>query len=396
MKVALLHDWLTGMRGGERCLEQFLDLYPDADIYTLLHVPGTTSPRIDSRVKGTSFIQKIPGARALYRHCLPLYPLAVRGFDLSSYNLVISLSHAAVKNVRITNPRALHVSYCFTPMRYIWDQAGSYFGALTPILSPILFGLRRWDKKGADAVDHFVSISKFVGARIRCFYERDATVIYPPVSTEWVSEGATPFDTLRRGEAFLYAGALVPYKRPELVVEAFNRINEELWLVGAGPEEKKLKRIAGPKIKFFGHVSDAVLASLYRKCRALVFPGIEDFGMIPVECMAAGRPVIGVYDGGLKESIIGVKPWETREEWSTLLDSGKATGVFIKPEKCDTLSALISSVYFFIAHESAFTPEACKAQASNFSSERFRSAWGNLMQELQLQGSDAKTKATAF
>ncbi len=370
MRVAIVHDWLTGMRGGERCLSAFLAIYPEADIFTLLHVPGATSAEIDRRVKATSFLQRIPGGRRLYRHMLPLYPLAVRGFDLDEYDLVISLSHAAAKNVIIRNPSTVHICYCFSPMRYVWDQAYEYFGAMTPVLWPVLRALRSWDKRGANGVRQFVAISEFVAARIRCFYGRSAAVVYPPVDTSWIR--APEESRFSRGEAFLYAGALVPYKRPELVIEAFNHINEPLWVVGGGPLEKKLRRMANSNIHFVGQVPDAELAEYYRHCRALVFPGTEDFGMVPIECMAAGRPVIGIYDGGLKETLLGIRPWDKKSRAECV--SNEPTGVFIKPDG-NMLSSTISGIYYFIDHEEAFLPEACRRQAACFGVNQFLHGW---------------------
>ncbi|MFM1849081.1 MAG: hypothetical protein RL417_2555, partial [Pseudomonadota bacterium] len=161
MKVAIIHDWLTGLRGGERCLQAFLEMYPEADIFTLVHVPGSTAPEIDARVKETSFLQKLPGVRRYYRALLPLFPRAIRSFDLSGYDLVVSLSHAAAKNVQVPQG-TLHLCYCFTPMRYIWDQVGVYFGRFTPLLWPIIRALRSWDRRGSKGVDHFIAISDFV------------------------------------------------------------------------------------------------------------------------------------------------------------------------------------------------------------------------------------------
>jgi glycosyltransferase involved in cell wall biosynthesis len=370
MRVALIHDWLTGVRGGERCLSAFVALYPDADIFTLLHVPGATSQEIDARVAQTSFLQRIPASRRFYRHLLPLYPFAVRGFNLDSYDLVISLSHAAAKNVTIRNPHTIHLCYCFTPMRYVWDQSYEYFGRLTPVLWPMLRALREWDRRGAEQVSRFIAISEFVAARIRCFYGKDADVVYPPVDTSWIKPREDGRFT--QGEAFLYAGALVPYKKPDLVVEAFNQIGEPLWIVGSGPEEKRLRKIAKSNIHFFGQVPDAELAQYYLHCRALIFPGTEDFGLVPVECMAAGRPVIGTYDGGLCESVRGVRPWD--RESVLRCSKGNATGVFIKPQK-DLLSSIITSVYFFLEHEEAFLPQSCRRQAECFGVNEFFQRW---------------------
>ena len=264
-RVALVHDWLTGMRGGERCLEAFLKLYPDADVLTLLHKPGSCSPMIEERVTQTSFLQRIPGISKYYRLFLPLYPMAIKSLDTRGYDFVISLSHAAAKNVKIHSD-TVHVSYCFTPMRYAWDQVQSYFGKITPLLWPILMALRKWDKRRSTSVDHFVSISRFVSARIRCFYGRASTVIYPPVDTDWIPTTSAESP----GEAFLYAGALVPYKRPDLAVRACTELGLPLWVAGTGSEEERLRKIAGPSVKFLGRVSDEELASLYEIGRAHV------------------------------------------------------------------------------------------------------------------------------
>lgn len=369
MKVALVHDWLTGLRGGERCLQAFLHLYPGADIFTLLHVPGSTDAAIDRRVKETSFLQNVPFASKVYRLCLPLYPAAIRRFDFSGYDLVVSLSHAAAKN--ITVPKGVpHLCYCFTPMRYIWDQARFYFGAATPALWPIISGLRRWDCSQSEQVLAFSAISRFVAARIRCFYGRDAEVIYPPVETSWIE----PARAGTFGEAFLYAGALVPYKRVDLVIQAFNALGEKLWIVGKGPEEKKLRALAKSNIEFFGYVPDRELAAFYRRSRALIFPGIEDFGLIPLECMAAGRPVIALNDGALRETLNGVKHWQTGA-----LEPAKASGVFIQKTNSGDAPAqvdsIVSAVYYFLKNEEKFQVDSCVAQARAFSPKRFFESW---------------------
>lgn len=370
MKVALVHDWLTGMRGGERCLEAFINLYPNADVFTLLHIPGSTSALIDERVRGTSFLNSLPKVQRYYRGLLPLYPAAIKGFSFSGYDLVVSLSHAAAKNIAVPAD-VPHISYCFTPMRYIWDQAYTYFGSLTPPLWPLLTQLRRWDVEGSNGVTHFVAISKFIEARIRCFYRRRSIVIAPPVDTSWIAPSdGTP------GEAFLYAGALVPYKRPDLVVEAFNKLGEKLYVVGTGPELAKLKSLAASNITFTGYVSDNELSEYYRRCRALVFPAKEDFGMIPVECMAAGRPVIGLNSGGLAETVKGVKVGSPLEEFEG------ATGVFLKDREDPSVSSLVEAVAFFMKHEERFVSSACLERASLFSPATFEQKWRSLVSEI--------------
>jgi glycosyltransferase involved in cell wall biosynthesis len=354
------------MRGGERCLEHFLALYPDAEIVTLIHVPGTTTAAIDCRVKQTSFLNRLPGVRNYYRILLPLFPLATSMLDLRGYDLVVSLSHAAVKNIKVPAGTP-HYCYCFSPMRYIWDQAKEYVGALTSSLAyPILKLLRGWDTAGAERVTKFCAISDFVAARIRCYYKKKAAIVYPPTNTSWI----TPYsqESFRQGEAFLMAGALVQYKHPERIIQAFNEMQLPLWVVGSGPMETTLKKMAGPTIIFCGRIDDAHLAEKYRDCRALVFAGQEDFGLIPVECMAAGRPVIALNAGGVSESVIGVTPTEMHIDFT-----GK-TGVLYE-ELNDPVESLKKGVTFFLKHEEKFQPRACIEQSKKFSPEVFFNAW---------------------
>jgi glycosyltransferase involved in cell wall biosynthesis len=360
MKVALVHDWLTGMRGGERCLEAFLSIYPDADIHTLIHVPGSTSALIDERVRGTSWLQMLPKAGTIHRLLLPLYPSAARSLRLSGYDLVISLSHAAAKNVAVPEGTR-HICYCFTPMRYIWDQSDQYFGPARLGLWPIIKGLRSWDVRGAAGVTDFVAISRFIAARIRCYYQRSSSIVYPPVNTSWIA----PAEEGSCGEAFLYAGALVPYKRPDLIVEAANRLKLPLWVVGGGPMEAALRKQAGPTVVVRGRCSDEELAEYYRRCRALILPGVEDFGMMPVECMAAGRPVIGRRFGGTADTI--------------QVDEGRSTGLLIRGNRHSlTVDDIAESLTRFMLIEERFSVKACREQAARFSPEVFLQSWSSV------------------
>ena len=375
------------MRGGERCLEMFLRLYPEADVFTLLHVRGSTSPLIDARVKRTSFVQWLPFSKHYYRALLPLYPAAAASLSLDGYNLVISLSHAAAKNVTV--PRAIpHVCYCFSPMRYIWDQAQHYFGRGLPAAWPLIKSLRHWDLEGARGVDEFVGISYFVAARIRCYYRRLAEVIYPPVETSWI----TPRKEGEQGSAFLYAGALVPYKRVDVVVEAFNRLGWPLWIVGTGSEAKKLKKQARANITFVGRVKDDELAQYYRNCRALVFPGTEDFGMIPVECLAAGRPVVGAFSGGLAESVAGMRPWTNDYE----IEPRNATGVFMNPYCKNPVEALIGALRVFVEHEGEYTSAACVERSGCFSPDQFITAWESFLRRKGLAAFALKRRESKY
>lgn len=353
MRVALVHDWLTGMRGGERCLEVFCELFPDADLFTLLHVPGSVAPVIERRRIVTSFVQRLPGAATRYRHYLPLFPRAVEAFDLRGYDLVISTSHCVAKGARPA-PGALHLCYCFTPMRYVWDLYGEYFGRglLTrALMPPVAAALRAWDRKTSARVGHFAGISGFVADRIRRCYGREAEVIYPPVD---VSRYELADD--REGDYYLVVSALVPYKRVDLAIAAAGRLGRRLLVVGAGPESARLAKMAGPGVEFLGWRSDDEIARLYRGCRALLFPGLEDFGIVPLEAMAAGRPVIAYGAGGALETVVPLGGDEP------------ATGVFFAEQ---TVEALVGAMREFETAADRFVPKALRARAEAFDRPRF-------------------------
>jgi glycosyltransferase involved in cell wall biosynthesis len=385
-RVAIIHDWLTGLRGGERCLEAFLRIYPHADIFTLVHVPGTTTPQIDARVRQVSFLRFIPAIAKVYRAFLWLYPAAVSSLRLDGYDLIISLSHAAAKNVTV--PKGVpHICYCFTPMRYIWDQARSYFRGLAFYAAqPILQALRWWDVKGAGRVTHFVAISSFVSARIRKFYGRESVVIAPPVRMQ--ADVELSLDAAQQSlfdgvdeTFFLCAGALVPYKRIDVAIQAFNELKLPLWVVGGGPELERLRQLAGPTIRFLGRVDDAVLWECYRRCRALIFPGIEDFGIVPVECLSSGRPVIGIDAGGVGESVLGYRLWSGKS-----LVPQRASGVFIPKSACGDPVALAQAVKYFCEVESAFDPMVAKNRAAGFSYSTFFGAWAEFARNVGIDG----------
>src|SRR5574337_279366 len=309
-RVALIHDWLTGMRGGERCLETLCELFPGADIFTLLHVQGSVSKTIEERRIRTSVIQSLPFAAGRYRYYLPLFPWAIEQFELDGYDLVLSSSHCVAKGVK-PPPDALHIAYLYTPMRYIWDMQDAYTGRMGPVsrlmLRAIAERLRRWDIAVNARVDHFIAISQHVADRIRRHYGREAEVIYPPVET-------TRFHIAERtDDYYLVAGAFAPYKRIDLAIEAFNRLRRRLLIVGEGQEAARLQRLAGPTIEFLGCRSDREVADLLSRCRALVFPGEEDFGILPVEAMACGRPVIAYGRGGVTETVIPLNSFEARD-----------------------------------------------------------------------------------
>ena len=304
MAVALVHDWLTGMRGGERVLEALCGMYPDADIFTLYHRRGSVSAGIERHRIRTSFVQRLPLAGTYYRQYLPLFPMAVEQFDLDPYDLVISSSHCAAKAV-VPSRRARHLCYCHSPMRYAWDQFDAYFGpARTGRLAsrwfyrPLLARLARWDASTATRVHRFVANSTHVAERIRRYYNRAATVVYPPVDTIFFQPAA-----ISPGSHFLIVSALVPYKRIELAIEACDRVGAALRIVGDGPDRARLEARAGRTVEFLGRLSDEAVRDEYRRALAVVLPGEEDFGIVPVEAQACGRPVVALGRGGALETV---------------------------------------------------------------------------------------------
>ena len=305
MAVALVHDWLTGMRGGERVLEALCGLYPDADIFTLVHHPGAVSATIERHRIITSFIQRLPLARSHYRHYLPLFPAAIERLNLSAYDLVLSVSTCAAKAV-IVPGHARHLCYCNSPMRYAWDQFDTYFGparkgylASRFLYRPVMARLARWDAATAARVHRFVGNSAHVAGRIRRYYGREATIVYPPVDTTFFH----PADVIP-GPHFLIVSALVPYKRIELAIAACARVGARLRIVGEGPDRATLEAGAGPHVEFLGHLSDEEVRNEYRRARAVLLPGEEDFGIVTVEAQACGRPVVALGRGGALETVI--------------------------------------------------------------------------------------------
>ena len=303
MKVALVHDWLTGLRGGERVLEQLCLLHPDADIFTLVHVPGSAGPIIERHRITASFINRLPQKH--YRNYLPLFPAAIESLDLRGYELVLSTSHAVAKGCR-PQAGATHVSYIHTPMRYVWDQFEAYFGPGRAGLPTRIAArtvapfLRGWDVRSTARAHGLIANSKFVAERIRRFWNRTAdAVVYPPVDTSRFVPSADGAD-----DYALIVSALVPYKRVELAVSAFSRLKRKLLVAGDGPELHKLQAAAGPSVRFLGSVSHDALPGLYARARFFLLPGEEDFGIAPVEAQAAGRPVLALARGGALETVV--------------------------------------------------------------------------------------------
>jgi glycosyltransferase involved in cell wall biosynthesis len=302
-RVALVHDWLTGLRGGERVLEQLCLLHPGAEIFTLVHVPGSCGEIIEGHRITTSFLDKLP--REHYRRYLPLFPLAIERFDLRSYDLVLSTSHAVAKGCR-PGKDALHVAYIHTPMRYVWDQFDAYFGpgraGLATRLAAHLAApwLRRWDVRSTSRAHGLIANSNFVGDRIRRYWHREPdAVVYPPVDTSrFLPAGEGPDDYA------LIVSALVPYKLVELAVEAFTKLKRPLIVAGDGPSRQALEQKAGPSVRFLGSVPHDQLPRLFARASFFVLPGEEDFGIAPVEAQAAGRPVLALGRGGALETVV--------------------------------------------------------------------------------------------
>jgi len=313
MRVALIHDWLNGMRGAEKVLEALCELYPDAVIFTLFYEPEKISKAISRHEVRASALNRFPIVRRNYRSILPLFPAVVERFDLSQFDLVISSSHCAAKGVKPPS-HALHICYCHSPMRYIWDRFDDYFskaetGALKRLLARgVASRLRRWDVLSSSRVDIFVSNSEFVKGRVQNFYGRPSAVIYPFADTDFyrpAPNARTPLRSIPRGDGdyFLTVSALVPYKRIRDIVEVFSSLDERMIIIGDGPERERLAAMAPPNVEFIGWVSDHKLLEFYRNCRGVIFPGVEDFGIVPVEAQACGKPVIALAEGGALETV---------------------------------------------------------------------------------------------
>jgi glycosyltransferase involved in cell wall biosynthesis len=320
-RVALVHDWLTSFGGAERCLIQLHGMFPTAPIYTLVHDKRNTPPELQDAHIITSHLQKLPNAVTDYQKFLAAMPYAVEQFDLRGFDLIVSSSHAVAKGV-LTNFQQQHLCYCYTPMRYVWDLYQTYLeqSRLSPLVEKAYRAaahyIRQWDYASAQRVGKFIAISETVRQRIRHTYGREAPVVYPPVDTEfWAPDPAGVRDY------YLVVSRFVPYKRVDLVIEAFNHRDDQLLIVGDGPLGPRLRKQARGNIEFVGQVTDLELRALYQNCRALVFPAEEDFGLTPVECMACGRPVVALGYGGAAETVVdGVTGVHFPEQTALALD----------------------------------------------------------------------------
>ena len=361
-RVALAHDWLTGMRGGERTLEAICELFPNAERFSLLHVPRSVSTTIESRPIHTSFVQHLPFSSSFYRFMLPLFPAAVEQFDLDEFDVIISTSHCAAKSV-IPTGRARHLSYCFTPMRYAWDQFNAYFGPdrvgrmANRGLRWGLSAMARWDASTACRVHRYVAISQYVASRIRRYYNRAATVVYPPVDTAFfVPNGEPPADYA------LVVSALVPYKRIDLAIRACRLARVPLRVVGTGPDLRRLRALSTTAVEFLADVSDQEVRRLFQNAAVVLLPGTEDFGIAPVEAQACGRPVVALRRGGACETVVD-----------------GLTGALVPEATAGAFAEAINRVI-----QARLDPHVIRKHALQFSRERFHVDFRRQIYELML------------
>jgi len=349
MKVAIVHDWLTGIRGGERVLEALCAHYPDAELFTLIHVRGSQAAAVERHRIHCAIPPYIPGVRRSYRKWLLLYPALIEQFDLERFDVVISSSHCVAKSV-ITPPATVHVCYCHTPMRYAWDQFNAYFGRDrvgvigSQVMRRVMAGLARWDRDTAYRVDRYLTNSQYVADRVRRYYNRDALVVYPPVDTEFFHP-----DCVAPERFALVVSALVPYKRIDIAIDACRQARMPLKIVGTGPDRGRLERRAPSTVEFLGWLSDGQLRQLYRRARCLLMTGEEDFGIAPLEAQACGRPVVALGRGGARESIVDGE-----------------TGILVGTADSGAFGAAIASL-----DRKTFEPSAIRRHAERFNRARF-------------------------
>lgn len=354
MKLAIVHDYLNQMGGAEKVLLVLHEMFPDAPIYTSMYAPELVDPAFRSMDVRTTFMQRLPLVHRKHQPYLPVYPFAFESIDLREYDVVLSMSSAWSKNV-LTRPDTCHVNYCLTPMRFGWSideyAPGELSGWQRWLLGPVLSWLRTWDAVGANRVDYFVAISSVVSRRIGKYYRRDSAIIHPPVpTTTFRPEDLTP-SPARDSGYFLIVSRLIPYKRVDLAIQACNQVGASLKIIGAGRDRSRLESLAGPTIEFLGWQSDAQVREHLQRCAAFVFPAEEDFGIAPVEAMAAGRPVVAFGAGGALDTVVeGV------------------TGLFFRQPSVAALATTLDA-----ARRIAWDPAAIVAHASQFDVNTFKS-----------------------
>lgn len=363
MKVAIVHDWLVTYAGAERVLEQLINVFPDADLYSLVDfLEPEKRGFIKNKPVHTSFIQKLPKAKKKYRNYLPLMPLAIEQFDFRGYDLVISSSHCVAKGV-ITGPDQKHICMCYSPVRYAWDLQGQYLkesgldkGLKGWIAKLILHYIRLWDLRTANGVDEFIAISKYIQRRIWKVYKRESEVIYPPVDVD-------AFTLCEEKEDFyMTASRMVPYKKMDLIVDAFSKMpDKKLIVIGDGPDFEKIKAKAGKNVKLMGYQPYEVLKEYMQKAKAFIFASEEDFGITPIEAQACGTPVIAFGKGGALETVIG-------------LDKENSTGIFFKEQ---TIESICKAIDKFELQYGYYLPINCRKNAEKFNIERFVNAIDN-------------------
>jgi len=357
MRLAFVHDWLTGMRGGEKVLDALCERFPQAELFTLVHVKGSVSATIERRPIHTSFVQRLPLAARYYRHYLPVFPTAVEQFSFDRFDVVVSISHCAAKSI-VRPPRVRHLCYCLTPMRYAWDQFEEYFGEPrigrlpSAAMRRVMARMARWDRDTAGRADRYVAISHHVAGRIRRYYNREATVVYPPVDTDFFqpADDGPGSNLARHDPAFaLIVSALVPYKRLELAMDACRLAGIPLTIAGDGPERARLERSAGSGTIFVGRRSDEEIRDLYRRASVVLMPGEEDFGIVHVEAQACGTPVVALARGGALETVVD-----------------GTTGTLVADDSAEAFAAAIRRTA-----DGRFDRAAIRAHAERFSRTRF-------------------------
>ncbi len=371
MKVAVVHDWLTLKGGAETCLEEFLLLFPQADLFCVVDfLPEQERGFLAGHRITTSFVQKLPGAAKRYRSYLPLMPMAIEQLDVTGYDLVISSSASVAKGV-VTGPDQVHIAYTYSPIRYAWDLQHQYLnesgltrGIKSAVARLILHYMRLWDSRTAHGVDHFVAISDFIARRIRKAYGREARVIYPPVNLDRFVPGDT------RDDFYVTMSRMVPYKRIPLIVEAFRHMpNRRLVVIGDGPEMPAVRKAAGPNVTIMGKQSDAVVADHLQRAKGFLFAAEEDFGIAPLEAQACGTPVIAYGKGGALETIRGH-------------DGDGQTGVFFLEQTPEAIVAAVEHLDRRLPH---ITPAACRENVQRFSIARFRHEFAALVDAAMAQ-----------